>query len=758
MNRRIICVALLPYICGISLAAFTGAEIVFVGLLAAAYLLYPAVISGQAREILGRSVIIILFFFLGFLNFRFRSDSIENKYAAFEKGGTLTEELTVTGKTGDGILYCGEAVVYYQDSGSIPIGSLISATGKVYPFEAAMNDGQFDTKKYHMSMGHTHGLYIKNDNDIRVLRESDFMFTEACYRVREDFLKGLGRVYNEGLSGENSGLILAMTVGEKDELSDEIYSLFKRTGIAHLLVVSGLHIGLIAAGIYSLARKRRGVNAGVIFGISAAVLYGALTGFGVSVVRAAVMFICHMIARIVGRGSDGIASISLAALVMLSVNPLLIYRTGFVLSFYLTGMILVMNDESRKEKTGGKAVVSAILMSVMSYPVLALYFNELSFAALGLNLVILPLMGFVMYTALLGGIAGMIFPVLGKLILAPVGWVLDLDIMLCRLFDDIPFVHVICPHPTLLRLFIYFGFLYVSFMYLKHMRRTASRIAAAALMLPACVFIMTGFHESGERIDMLDVGQGDGIYIRTEDGAQVFIDGGSSDVSGVGEYRILPFLKYRGTDRIDVWFISHFDADHISGFLELAGTEIDVGCVVTAKEVLMDQAFSEARDMLEERGIDVVYLSAGQSIRLGSGSFTCVGPSDGVKTNDRNGQSLALIYENGKGFEAFFGGDLGVNEENILIKEGRLKAVDMYKASHHGSDGSNSVEILKILEPKFAVISAGKNNRYDHPGKETIKRFDMCGIDHFCTIEGGQLTVIPGENNAAVKSFAGIVR
>lgn len=242
----------------------------------------------------------------------------------------------------------------------------------------------------------------------------------------------------------------------------------------------------------------------------------------------------------------------------------------------------------------------------------------------------------------------------------------------------------------------------------------------------------------GFELDMLDVGQGDAEFIRTEEGYTVFIDGGSSDVGRVGEYRILPFLKAKGVRSIDYWFVSHADNDHISGLLEVLMCGYPVRHMVFYQDILQDDAFMELLALAKASGSDIIYMKKGNILHLGEASFAALSPE--YASGDRNKDSLVLWFEE-DGFSALFTGDIGKDEERKLLTDRRFGQAEFYKAAHHGSNGSNSSEFLEKLKPKVTGISCAKKNRYGHPGDEAVCHMEESGSSVFYTMEAGQIRV-----------------
>ena len=261
----------------------------------------------------------------------------------------------------------------------------------------------------------------------------------------------------------------------------------------------------------------------------------------------------------------------------------------------------------------------------------------------------------------------------------------------------------------------------------------------------------------GFSVDMLYVGQGDGIHISLGDGVDLFVDGGSTSEKQVGKYTILPYLKSNRIGDVDIWFVTHPDLDHISGLIEVLEDGYEIGEIVTSKQVYESEAFSEVRALAERNGVEVHLVCAGEELDFQESTIRFVWPDSGFESDDVNDYSLGFFLER-EGFAAFFGGDMSSEVEEKVFEEGALEssiwngsvksvnraersAVRLWKASHHGSDASNSLVAMKAFSPSVAIISAGEHNRYGHPGKDALKRMKRRKAQIYCTKWDGQISV-----------------
>ena len=235
-------------------------------------------------------------------------------------------------------------------------------------------------------------------------------------------------------------------------------------------------------------------------------------------------------------------------------------------------------------------------------------------------------------------------------------------------------------------------------------------------------------------VHFIDVGQGDGIFLRTTNGTTWLVDGGSSNVNEVGKYRILPFLNYYGEEDVDYACITHSDADHISGIRELLLAK-KIRHLVMTEISKTDETSRELAALATENGADVIYVSQDSCWESGDWNFECLYPGKEVKTGNINDQSMVLQIKAGE--TAFLlTGDLTGEVENE-VDPGKLKGTDVLKVAHHGSKYSSSEVFLKNVDAKLAVISCGKGNRYGHPAPETLERLSAAHMQIVITMDAG---------------------
>lgn len=695
----------------------------------------------------------------------------------------------------------------------IPIGSYVTAKGSLGFMREKRNEGNFDEEAYYYSRG----IYFKIfDASVTVKKRPLFSLREFLFILlvkMQDVIEGI-------LPGEESGILCAICLGSKAGLSDDVKDLFRDTGLSHILAVSGLHVSVVGMGIYSLLRKRS-LSFALAGSISAAVLlcYGIMCGNTVSTVRAVGMFIIYMISQIMGEAYDAPSALSFMGMILLLINPMYLFYTGFLLSFLTVfGILFVAKplsdlyldykrlvwERTHKKDVGRRyrpslfdsiktSFVFSFGIQLFSLPILLLNFYGVSPYVIFLNLIVLPFVGVLLFAGLMGGLFGAFISLLvgalpiglfhalkfiPKLILYPCHLILYFYEFLMTNALKLPYAKIFFGAPKPVVCVIYYILLFAltyiilwrgnrlsvkaairedktgrSDFYLSRKGKKDALILVTMLcLLPLLVIIHLPDKFS---VTMLDVGQGDCLMISDGHGRHYMIDGGSTDVKEAGRYRVLPYLKYHGINRIDCWFVTHCDLDHISGLSELLEEDYHIGKICFAKCVEKNENYEKLTALATEKGVPLSFIKTGDRIGREECFFTVLYPGSEPVFSGANENSLVLHLKAGC-FDAVFTGDIGAEQERYIIDEkkidkstvnaelgfiGNTNEIELLKSSHHGSAGSNDMEWLKTLSPELCIISAGVNNRYGHPSPETLERMDKSEALHLCTADCGQITV-----------------
>lgn len=367
---------------------------------------------------------------------------------------------------------------------------------------------------------------------------------------------------------------------------------------------------------------------------------------------------------------------------------------------------------------------------------------------------------------MLTGIGGILFSELsgtvGKIGFRSCDRLLSFYDKLCELTSALPGSRIVTGQPELWWVLIYYGvLLFLCFLFHAMKNKTDSRRKQAGFSFLVCIVIaglicgcgILNNDSKNLQVTVLDVGQGDCIFIRDREGKKMLVDGGSSDLSSVGTYRIEPFLLSQGVRKLEYVFVTHGDADHINGIQELLQNQkqgLEIDALVLPPEEYMDEKLLHLAEIAKENGTRVLTIYAGEKV----GTYLkCIAPLT-TRKNERirgkeeemprleagNEASVVLELKDGA-FQMLLTGDLEGRGEEQLVESGALESCPILKAGHHGSKNSGSEEFLQIVKPRLTLISAGIENRYGHPHEETLERLQEIGSEVLSTQECGAITL-----------------
>lgn len=637
-------------------------------------------------------------------------------------------------------------IIVYSDENAAGTGSYIMAKGKISLFKEATNEGEFDRKAFYQAQMID---FAVNADSIKAVDGRFSWFYHRIDAVKDAMVQSLLKVTDE----KTAGILSSMILGDKTYLDEEIKDLYQVTGISHILAISGLHISIVGMAFYRLLRKRKMSYTGAF--VCAGILivcYACMTGNAVSTKRAVGMFMLTMIAAVFGRTADMLNSLGVMVIYILWNDPFVMGYAGFVFSvgaILSIGIVVPLVTAKRKSR-----LWTSVAIQLPMLPVVALNYFEVPVYAVFVNLIVIPVLPVIFVSGLAAGILG-IFGGIGiipaKAAAFPAYVILKLYELLCQTVMKLPGSSVITGHPSWGRLAVFYMVLsFFLLWFLKLLRKKSENMIKWNLARAACtvslIFVLIYTPMKPAQMDILDVGQGDGICYRFSSGEVIFIDGGSTDRKNIGENVILPFLKYNGIDHISYWFVSHADQDHISGIAEVIESGYEIDNIVVAKSAVGDEPLDELVSTASDAGINVCCMSAGDVVMMhcddekcAKRQIECLYPGADDTSEDRNDMSLVLKIED-KDFSGIFAGDIPSEVEQELVKRhGDLLDADFYKSDHHGSKYSNSSEWLEAISPEWTAVSCARQNRYGHPADEAIERIENSNSRIFYTMKSGQI-------------------
>ena len=654
-------------------------------------------------------------------------------------------------------------------------GDLLTVTGT--PQEPRPIDG-FDYPAYLAAQGITATMFAR---EAQVTGDGGARWRAALYAARGRLADSIERVmpYPESALGQ------ALLLGKRESLPTELVDRFRGTGAAHLLAISGLHVGVllaatVGAGAWLLGRQRPtylAVAAGVIW------LYALGAGASPSALRAAVMGTVYLAALGMGRPSSVLPALALAAALMTAASPNLIRQVSFQLSFAAVGGIalaLTVWDGNfggwRSPSAGWRArllgwaasltVVSAAA-TMATWPLVAANFGEVALLGVPVSLLAIPAMAPAVVTTIVAAVGGVVFEPLGELLgwtaVAPtvylIGvvsafpqWTLEAEWvgrpLLAAWYGGLGLALLAAqPHRTrrwrqavggwIARARTYPGGTVISLPspYITITAAVALGIAAAILWARA-----VGGPDGYLHVHFLDIGQGDSILVVTPSGRQALIDGGpDGDIVSQALADTLP-----GGDRsLDLVVMTHLDSDHSNGLLDVLD-RYTVGAVLSGPQPLGNEMRAQWEDRLEQHGIAPVEVHAGYVIELDNGvELQVLNPPRDSLFGDSNNDSVVMRLTYGE-VSFLLAADIESGAEERLADSGMELQSTVLKAAHHGSKTSTTQRFLNAVSPAISVVSAGLDNPYGHPAPVVMERLEAAvGTDNvYRTDRDGSVEVV----------------
>jgi competence protein ComEC len=679
-------------------------------------------------------------------------------------------------------------------------GDIIRVRGKLFEPAGFNNPRGFDYAGYLAQSNISAMMYSKTSEAIQVISRSAGMF-----RTIQDWRERIRQSFLESTTGDGSAILQAMVLGEEGRLTDELRDRFMAAGVTHIISISGSHLGMVAVLCFGLIR-------GLLFmlperfyhrltlstdpkiiaawlTLPLVVFYTLLAGGQMATIRSLIMISAGLLAIISDRENALTHALALAALVILIGNPQAIFDISFQLSFLSVMVIgyvvslwneLQFKAETRFQKIRNSALLLIIISlstGLATGPLVAYYFNQISFAGLVSNLIIIPFAGMVVVP--LGLFSGILSLFTHHL---PLGWLnqttSDIFINTVSFFSRLPFAEFHPPAPTLLWLLLYAVFFISLSLHIGARLRSrfkpfgsSSRVstlpvigtvlAGMCLLLPLALSLIP---EQRLLLSFPDVGQGDCALIELPTGQTILIDGGGTRDNrfDIGRRILAPYLWNRGIRRLDLMVLSHPHPDHMNGLIAIL-KKFEVAAVWESGLDIDLPGYGEFREVIRDRKIPHRMVSADDPpMMFGEAAISVLHPRRGFLSHDRlaysaeNNRSLVVqIKSEGRGL--LYMGDVGIEvERNIMMSMQGMKT-DLIKVPHHGSKSSSSEDFISQIRPAIAVMTVGRGNPYHHPSDEVLERYGKIGALICRTDSDGAVTIAMSREKLAIQRWNDLV-
>jgi competence protein ComEC len=659
------------------------------------------------------------------------------------------------------------------------------------------NPGRFNYRRFLACKGIWVTGYLKTDTGIAtIIRGKGNIF----FHLIEAWRDSIRTLLDQSVPTETRGIMKAIILGEREEIPQRVKEEFIVAGVAHIIAIvahiiaiSGLHMGIIALVIFSLARWSLRWSETItltldIHKLAAAItippliLYTFIAGARIPTIRAAIMIVIYLISILLDRQRNLYNTLGVAALVILLVSPVSLFDVSFQLSFVAVLAILylvprfseiipkphplLMKEPSFYRKLSGKfidfALISVAAM-VGTWPLVAYYFNRISFTGFLSNLIIVPLVGLIVPLGLITSLA--------VLICSPLGWVLAklastlswLAIRMVHLFALIPHASHYLVRPTMIEI----GLCYLLILYITNMRKMRRLVPVSILLFGAIAgdvsywYIQTHLNK-GLRITFMDVGRGDSILIEFPRGKRMLVDGGGfyDDSFDVGRNVVAPVLWEKKIATLHYLVLTHPHPDHLNG-LKFIAHAFGVGEFWENGAECPSEPCIKLMETVRRRRIPRITVHDASPPRWINGvKVEVFNPSEHRVIDGRepwsqiNNRSivLKLIYKNHR---FLLTGDIEEETEAQLVQSGKDLKADVLKVPHHGSQSSSTGEFLEVVKPSYAVFTVGFRKIFNLPNSKVLNRYEDLDCRILRTDADGAVTVTTDGKTLRVTTFLG---
>ena len=621
---------------------------------------------------------------------------------------------------------------------NIEVGDMLLINGTYLEPDVARNERGFNYKEYLKTLEIYGTVEINHYKVIKKGRINKLILYTA--RLKEILKSNISKVIKKA---ENKNLLIAMILGDTEDLSEELKTDFLNSNLYHILSVSGGQVSNIIIGITILFRLLK-IHKKIMDVLCIVILieFMFLTGLTPSIIRACIMCIISLISGLIIRRYDIANSLGISLLIILINNPFAINSLSVLLSYFGFLGIIVLGSFTIKEVNKViknnilryilNIVISSVAAQIFIFPIILYIFGTISLTFIFSNLLIIPLSTVIT-------IIGLFIMICPLQIFGFVEPLIELTINIVGFFSNIGISKIYCIIPNIKEIITYYVMsLYLYYMLrrdyiykIKHFFRKYKKIIVIILLLSIGTSYIYKNIPKDLYINFIDVGQGDSTLITTQFNKKILIDGGGSEFGStfdVGEKTLLPYLLKKKIHKLDYVIISHFDSDHVGGILTIL-EELNVKQVLIPKQVEYSENYNKFLDIIKKRNIKIKIVEEGNTINIDKNTYLDIlWPEEKqIKDNVLNNNSLIvrLCYKN---FKMLFTGDIEeIAEQRLLQKYENTEKLtaDILKVAHHGSKSSSIAEFLEKVNPRIALIGVGKNNKFGHPNAGVLDRLNM---------------------------------
>ncbi len=681
---------------------------------------------------------------------------------------------------------------------SFKYGDYIRAKTRLKKPHSFNNPGGFDYERYLLYKGIKVRGFINNSAKIVILREN----RGNILKIRLEKFRTSMRNLISATSPNYEGKILqALILGEKGQIPEDILENFKRTGISHVLAISGLHIGIIAFLSLILIKaimksseylllKFNIIKASAIFAIIPIIGYAFIAGLGISTVRATIMILTFIVAVLLGKERDLLNTLALAAFIILIVTPVSLFDVSFQLSFTAVAAILIIAprlstliprrdyDETDKSPPSLKRkfvfnillfIIVSLAATIGTLPLIAFYFNRLSAVTLLSNIMIIPIIGFVVLP--LGILTIVIAPFSSSLAVFMIkiaSFFAGISVSIINYLASFSFSYFFVTTPTLIEIAFYYlliiaGVNVLDMLKLKKTDQTdiesplkgvIFKITLAFIVIfftADFIYLHLKAMNAGQlQATFIDVGQGSSTLVEFPGGKTMLVDGGGFYDKGfdTGKYVVAPFLWHERIKKVDIVVLTHPDQDHLGGLIYIL-ENFDIREIWSNGQESNRESYLDFKKIIRKKNIPHRIVSRETpEIKIGNTVVKILNPAKPINKKEDPSSRIFDFNNNGVVMKTTFGdisillpADITGTVERDLAMHGNNLRSNILMAPHHGAYTSSTIPFLKVTRPEIVVFSCGADNAFHFPHPEVLNRYRKIGARIFRTDRNGAIMI-----------------
>ncbi|MBC2163158.1 DNA internalization-related competence protein ComEC/Rec2 [Listeria booriae] len=644
-----------------------------------------------------------------------------------EATATLNDGITIDGDAFRAqVMYRGERLQLsykiasqkeQQQLKQLKYGDQLQINGVLEAPEKNRNKDQFN---YQAFLYHKKVHWLWKANSLKPTHISN----ESLLHTLKNFRKSQLEKIDATLDNKIAPYIASLIYGDRSYVDATVYDNYQRLGVVHLLAISGLHVNLIVSGFLLLLRRLGfQIEKTAITIMCLLPLYCLMTGGNAPVVRAAVMTICLMLGNLLPIRITSLQALCCSFMLVFLFSPYCVFEIGFQLS-YAVSFAIILSGRKIMRRTSSNLLNSlyvSLISTISGIAVMSYHFYEFSIVGVFLNIIYVPLFTFILLP--LSFLLLFCLNVIPILLVVPTA-IMKIAVTVSETFavllQSIPFTTWVTGRPSSVFVIL---LVILTFFFFYQWEKTG-KVCRYLIPIALCLFI-SSVNWTG-KVSLIDVGQGDSILIQLpwNKGNYVIDVGGQmafekeewaerKEPFSIGKNIVAPVLKSRGISKVDKLIVTHSDADHMEGL-------IDVGHMIRIKELIYADGgetksiMKKALQALPETPTRKVV--AGYSWRIGESTFQVISPTIRGEGGNNDSIVIAATLDNRKWL---FTGDIEAETEQALLDNPLIKA-DILKVGHHGSKTSTTPAFIDKVKPDFAIISCGLGNRFGHPREETL--------------------------------------